>query len=206
MHKHTGLTTGFLALALSILLGTFGLLGSARPASAHPQAQGADLVAAALAYANAYDARDTTKLRDLADPAFQDVGHYGPPDQQVTNLDDFIKGNSGGPTVTLTNCRLTGANAVDCDGTLRGGPLPRLPHPWTEKNTLTFANGKVLRIDEYLTPQTAADLDAFMAAHPQPGMPSTGAPGAGLPLLAILVGLLLVAGGAVSRRAGAGAR
>jgi len=53
---------------------------------------------------------------------------------------------------------------------------------------------------------TAADFDAFNAVHAQPGMPATGGSGTYLPLLAFLVGLVLLAGGAASRRVSAGAR
>ncbi len=149
---------GSIAVALSLFAGTIGalgLFGTASSALAAPSAQGvqqgSSLVDSALAFANAYNTRDTAGLRAMSDPSLEDVSHWGPPDQQVTTRDAFINGSPQGPHVSLTNCKQSDASTVACDATLSGGPLPPLAHPFTETNTLTFRNGKVLRIDEYLS-------------------------------------------------------
>ncbi len=197
---------GSLAVVLGMAgtIGALGLFGSASSVVAAPLAQGAQqgssLVDSALAFGNAYNTRDTAGLRAMSDPSMEDVSHWGPPDQQVTTRDAFINGSPQGPHVSLTNCKQSDANTVSCDATLSAGPLPTLAHPFTETNTLTFRNGKVLRIDEYLSDQTAQELAAFTAANPQPGMPSTGSGDAGLPLAGLAAGLLLLSSGLAARR------
>lgn len=188
----------FMALLIATgVLGVFGIFGSASAASAHPARQSGDLIATSLAFADAYNAGDTEKMRQLADPTFQQVSGTG----ETLDLDGFANSTSAGVRVTLSNCRLTRPDVVSCDTVLSGGPIPPLAHPWTETSVLTFANGKILRLDETLSAQTAQDLQAFAAANPQPGMPTTGAADLSTPLLALLLALLLVVNGVLARRA-----
>lgn len=180
------------------VLGVSGIFGSGGAALAHPTSrQGGDLIANALAFADAYNVGDTEKMRQLADPAFQQVGGTG----EALDLDGFANSTSTGVRVTLSNCQLTRPDVVSCDTVLSGGPIPPLAHPWTETSVLTFANGKVLRLDETLSDQTAQDLQAFIAASPPPGgMPTTGVADLSIPLLALLLGLSLVMNGVLVRR------
>ena len=175
------------------VLGIFGPFGSGGAASAHPDWQGDDLIAKSLAFADAYNAADTAKMRQLADPSFQQVGGTG----DALDLDGFANSTSTGVRVTLSNCRLAAPNVVSCDTVLSGGPIPPLAHPWTETSVLTFANGKIIRLDETLSAQTAQDLQALAS----PGMPTTGRLDATAPLVALLIAFLLTANGLFALRA-----
>ncbi|MEO6458775.1 MAG: hypothetical protein ABIO92_10980 [Chloroflexia bacterium] len=182
-----------LFIAMLFAFGVAAMLGIIRPGgivSAAPVRQGEDLVASSMAFADAYNAGDTAKMRQLADPAFQQVGGTG----EKLDLNGFANSTSSGVRVTLSNCKLTGPNVVSCDTVLSGGPIPPLAHPWTETSVLTFANGKITRLDETLSAQTAQDLQALAA----PGMPSTGTADPASPLVAILMALLLIACGGLT--------
>jgi len=186
-------TRVFVALVIAVTALVLGLIGTARSASAHSNMQGNDLIATTLAFADAYNAGDGARMRELADPAFEQVSGTG----EALDLEGFIKTTNTGVRVTLSNCKLTRTNVVTCDTVLSGGPIPPLPHPWTEISMLTFANGKILRLDETLSDQTAQELQAFAGANSQAGMPSTGASDLSTPRLALFLGLLLVGVGAL---------
>ena len=187
----------FIAADIFVVL---AISGSGRVASAHPARQSDALIAASLAFADAYNAADTEKMRQLADPAFQQVGGTG----ATMDLDGFANSTSTGVLVTLSNCVLTRPDVVSCDTVLSGGPIPPLAHPWTETSVLTFANVKILRLDETLSAQTAQDLKDFAAASPQPGMPATGEGDLNMPMLALLLGLFLAVSGVHTRRGASG--
>lgn len=165
-------------------------------AFAQPAERSGDLIASTLAFADAYNAGDGEKMRQMADPAFQQVSGTGEP----LDLEGFIGTISTGVDVALSNCQLIDLNRVSCDTILSGGPIPPLAHPWSETSVLTFSNARIRRLDETLSAQTAEDLQAYLAANPQPGMPTTGVAALSTQLLTLLLGMLLVASGSFVRK------
>jgi hypothetical protein len=185
----------------------------ARTAAAQPAGRSgqSDLLSQVQQFVTAYNAGDTATLTNLFDPSYQGV---------ITNMPPNAPPQATAPTnramelqnaaqrlvhVTASNCVLASADTVRCDIGLSGGPTANLPHPYTETAVFTFANGKIMRLDETLSDTTRSDFAAIFAQRQQPGMPRTGAPGGALGpgLLFFLLawgGLLLAAGGTVLRR------
>lgn len=201
MNKDKGYQMQWKAASLALLVALLGVgfFGTTGRAAARGVQQSVDELTAPRAFAAAYNNHDVATLRSMADPSFLDIYHYGPPDQQVNGIEAFIKGDSQGPHVDITSCKQIGTDMVTCDAVLSGGPIPVLPHPFSGPNTFTFRNGKIVRLDEYLSDQTAKDLAAY--TPPQPGMPSTGSRDFTLPLSSVLLCLLLVGAGLFILRA-----
>jgi hypothetical protein len=188
----------------------------ARTAAAQPAAPSgqADLLGIVQQFVTAYNAGNTATLTNLFDPSYQGV---------ITNMPPSAPPEATAPTsratelqnaaqrlvhVTASNCALASTSTVRCDMGLSGGPTANLPHPYTETAVFTFANGKIVRLDETLSDTTRSDFAAIFAQLQQPGMPRTGAPdGATGPgwlfFLLAFGGLLLAVGGTVLRRRGA---
>jgi hypothetical protein len=198
-------------LALVVVAGLLAGAG-AGSAAAHPTPQ-TDLAGIVQQFVAAFNAGDTATLRMLLDPAYQDVitnwPPAAPPQLTAPSGRDAALQQASRRLVqaAAANCGISGADRVQCDITLSGGPAAALAHPYTETAVFTIANGKIVRDEERLSDTTRDDFAALFA-HQQPGMPTTGAPdgatGSGLLFFLLASGGLLAAvGGVVLRRRGA---
>jgi len=166
---------------------------SARPAAA----QTISPVDVVKSFIEAINNHDEAGLRQLMAPNFQDLEDPGQPDAEVVSADDFINEVIGqGIHCTYTSIEQIGPQTVVIDDVLTFSPTapdaPHLPHPFTERATVTVVNGRVTLISEVLSAQTRQDLAALTTAA-APGMPATGAPDAfTAPMLILLVSGLMV--------------
>jgi hypothetical protein len=146
------------------------------------------------AFVDATNRGDTARLRKLADPAFRHVNDPHNPGPRVETFEEFVQPPLA--HVTINHLRQTGPTTVVLNLTLRGSNIPRLPHPFQDTATVTVRNGRVLRIEERIAPQTLQDIMNFGPGSPGPGnLPNTGAADqVGLWSLLALAGICLLGG------------
>lgn len=161
----------------------------------HAAAQPNTPAAVARAFMDAYRNGDVARMRELVDPTFVALPDPRDPGGHPEDFVGFVKNHL--VHVSGSNIRETGPTTAVADVVFSGPEFRPLPHPFTEQVTFTVINGRITRIQERVSAQTFADLQAL---GPMPGMPATGAREiAGLWVLLVAGGLCFGAGLLVRR-------
>lgn len=182
--------SALLWLALAMLLSAFIAVASVAAQTDRPT----DPAAVVHAFNEALSRGDLPGALAFLDPACRKV--VGPrslnrEEQTCGGGEGQFPGPQSGPPLQIAeaNLRTTSPTTAEVDLTLSGGTLPPTPHPITLHAYFTVENGRITRLLDELSVQTAQDLAAL---PPPPGSPAA-LPNTGVSD-SIAAGVLLVLG------------
>lgn len=181
-----------LRYAVALVVGLLSVASLGRVAAA--QVTGPS--AAVRTFLESINTGDLSAMLATVDPNGEYISGPGAPDEARDTLKGFLEGVASQRfKVTILDISDTGPDTATATFEVAGGDIPPLPHPFTLVGTFTVKDGKVVKMVEEFTPQTAADLAALESASV--GMPATGDPGpfpAVIVLLSTASVLILVGG------------
>lgn len=171
------------------------------PAAAAQTSQPSDPIAVVTAFNEAISKQDLTAALSFLDDNFLYVGG---PNSAFPN--DRKKGEFPGQPpfqqVAQSNINQIDANTVEMDLTFTGGPIPPLPHPFMLHATFSVKNGKITRLQDRLSDQTAKDVTA-LRAPPATVLPRTGGNDTNDLVGLLMLAVICVLAGTITVRAAA---